>query len=204
MELNTIKPAEGSKKARRRLGRGIGSAWARLPAVVTRARSPALVATTRSASKAVQMPLQRRFAQAWLQVDHAEVQRRITLTDLQGLAGDEVDVSTLKAAGLVPQLDQVGQSHPGWQDRAQGRPQGHRCHQRCQGCDRSRWRQRRLSAATAGTDSSVATNATQLAKSGKFGDLRRRLVFLLLALLVYRIGRTSRAGHRPAPVAAVL
>jgi len=34
----------------------------------------------------------------------------------------------------------------------------------------------------------VATNATQLAKSGKFGDLRRRLVFLLLALVVYRIG----------------
>jgi len=34
----------------------------------------------------------------------------------------------------------------------------------------------------------VATNANQLAKSGKFGDLRRRLVFLLLALVVYRIG----------------
>ena len=34
----------------------------------------------------------------------------------------------------------------------------------------------------------MATNANQLAKSGKFGDLRRRLVFLLLALVVYRIG----------------
>jgi len=40
----------------------------------------------------------------------------------------------------------------------------------------------------------VATNANQLAKSGKFGDLRRRLVFLLLALVVYRIG-----GHIPVP-----
>jgi preprotein translocase subunit SecY len=40
----------------------------------------------------------------------------------------------------------------------------------------------------------VATNATQLAKSGKFGDLRRRLVFLLLALVVYRIG-----AHVPVP-----
>jgi preprotein translocase subunit SecY len=40
----------------------------------------------------------------------------------------------------------------------------------------------------------VATNATQLAKSGKFGDLRRRLVFLLLALVVYRIG-----AHIPVP-----
>ena len=40
----------------------------------------------------------------------------------------------------------------------------------------------------------MATNANQLAKSGKFGDLRRRLVFLLLALVVYRIG-----SHIPVP-----
>jgi preprotein translocase subunit SecY len=40
----------------------------------------------------------------------------------------------------------------------------------------------------------VATNANQLAKSGKFGDLRRRLVFLLLALVVYRVG-----AHIPVP-----
>jgi preprotein translocase subunit SecY len=40
----------------------------------------------------------------------------------------------------------------------------------------------------------VATSATQLAKSGKFGDLRRRLVFLLLALVVYRLG-----AHIPVP-----
>ncbi len=40
----------------------------------------------------------------------------------------------------------------------------------------------------------MATNATQLAKSGKFGDLRRRVVFLLLALVVYRIG-----AHIPVP-----
>jgi preprotein translocase subunit SecY len=40
----------------------------------------------------------------------------------------------------------------------------------------------------------VATNASQLAKSGKFGDLRRRIIFLILALVVYRIG-----GHIPVP-----
>jgi len=40
----------------------------------------------------------------------------------------------------------------------------------------------------------VATNAAQLAKTGKFGDLRRRLVFLLLALVVYRVG-----AHIPVP-----
>ncbi|MEO7939297.1 MAG: preprotein translocase subunit SecY [Burkholderiaceae bacterium] len=40
----------------------------------------------------------------------------------------------------------------------------------------------------------MATNAAQLAKTGKFGDLRRRLLFLLLALVVYRIG-----AHIPVP-----
>ena len=40
----------------------------------------------------------------------------------------------------------------------------------------------------------MATSASQLAKSGKFGDLRRRIVFLLLALVVYRIGT-----HIPVP-----
>ena len=40
----------------------------------------------------------------------------------------------------------------------------------------------------------MATSANQLAKSGKFGDLRRRLVFLVLALVVYRLG-----AHIPVP-----
>ena len=40
----------------------------------------------------------------------------------------------------------------------------------------------------------MATNAQQLAKAGKFSDLNRRLVFLILALIVYRIG-----AHIPVP-----
>lgn len=40
----------------------------------------------------------------------------------------------------------------------------------------------------------MATSSANAAKTGKFGDLRRRLVFLLLALLVYRIG-----AHIPVP-----
>jgi preprotein translocase subunit SecY len=40
----------------------------------------------------------------------------------------------------------------------------------------------------------VATSAAQIAKTGKFGDLRRRLTFLLLALIVYRTG-----AHIPVP-----
>lgn len=40
----------------------------------------------------------------------------------------------------------------------------------------------------------MATSSAQIAKTGKFGDLRNRLVFLLLALVVYRVG-----AHIPVP-----
>ena len=40
----------------------------------------------------------------------------------------------------------------------------------------------------------MATSPNQLAQNGKFGDLKRRLTFLLLALVVYRIG-----AHIPVP-----
>lgn len=40
----------------------------------------------------------------------------------------------------------------------------------------------------------MATNANSIAKTGKYGDLRRRLVFLLLSLVVYRVG-----AHIPVP-----
>lgn len=53
MRLNTIKPAEGSKHVAHRVGRGVGSGWGKTPAVGTKARSPALVASTRLVSKAV-------------------------------------------------------------------------------------------------------------------------------------------------------
>jgi preprotein translocase subunit SecY len=40
----------------------------------------------------------------------------------------------------------------------------------------------------------VATSSAQAGKASKFGDLRRRLIFLLLALIVYRVG-----SHIPVP-----
>jgi len=40
----------------------------------------------------------------------------------------------------------------------------------------------------------VATSSASVAKTDKYGDLRRRLIFLLLALVVYRVG-----AHIPVP-----
>ena len=60
IQLNTLKPAEGSKHAKRRVGRGIGSAWARLPAVATRGPEVASGRLPQGYFEGGQMPLQRR------------------------------------------------------------------------------------------------------------------------------------------------
>ncbi|MFS9605100.1 50S ribosomal protein L15, partial [Klebsiella pneumoniae] len=51
-----------------------------------------------------QMPLQRRLPKRGFKSLTLKYNAEITLSDLQGLAGEEIDVSTLKAVGLVPQL----------------------------------------------------------------------------------------------------
>jgi hypothetical protein len=56
MELNSIKPADGAKHYKRRVGRGIGSGLVKLQDVVTKVKSRVLVATTRLDLKAVRCP----------------------------------------------------------------------------------------------------------------------------------------------------
>jgi large subunit ribosomal protein L15 len=106
MELNTIKPSEGSKK--RAVASAVASvpAWARRPAAVTRVRSPVPVVSTRSASKAARCRCSV-VAQARLQVGSLKYNAEVTLADLQKLGADEVDVLTLKQAGLVREIAKV-------------------------------------------------------------------------------------------------
>lgn len=53
MRLNTIKPAEGSKKAAKRVGRGIGSGLGKTCGRGHKGQSPALAVSTKSVLKAV-------------------------------------------------------------------------------------------------------------------------------------------------------
>ncbi len=104
MELNTIKPAAGAKKARRRLGRGIGSGLGKTAGRGHKGQKSRAGGYHKVGFEGGQMPLQRRLPKRGFKSLTLKYNAEISLTDLQGLAGDEVDVSTLKAAGLVPQL----------------------------------------------------------------------------------------------------
>jgi large subunit ribosomal protein L15 len=104
MELNSIKPAAGAKHAKRRVGRGIGSGLGKTAGRGHKGQKSRSGGYHKVGFEGGQMPLQRRLPKRGFKSTTQKFNAEITLTDLQVLAGEEIDVSTLKAVGLVPQL----------------------------------------------------------------------------------------------------
>jgi large subunit ribosomal protein L15 len=104
MQLNTIKPAEGAKKARRRVGRGIGSGLGKTAGRGHKGQKSRAGGYHKVGFEGGQMPLQRRLPKRGFKSQTLKYNGEITLTDLQRLDQDEVDLVMLKAAGLVRQL----------------------------------------------------------------------------------------------------
>jgi large subunit ribosomal protein L15 len=107
MQLNTLKPAEGSKKARRRVGRGIGSGLGKTAGRGHKGQKSRAGGYHKVGFEGGQMPLQRRLPKRGFKSASLKYNAEITLGELQRLAADEVDVLTLKKAGLVPQIAKV-------------------------------------------------------------------------------------------------
>jgi large subunit ribosomal protein L15 len=101
MELNTIKPAEGSKKARRRVGRGIGSGLGKTAGRGHKGQKSRAGGFHKVGFEGGQMPLQRRLPKRGFKSAALKFRDEVTLTDLERLGADEVDLVSLKAAGLV-------------------------------------------------------------------------------------------------------
>jgi len=104
MQLNTIKPAAGAKHAKRRVGRGIGSGLGKTAGRGHKGQKSRAGGYHKVGFEGGQMPLQRRLPKRGFKSLARPFNAEITLSDLQGLAGDEIDVLTLKAVGLVPEL----------------------------------------------------------------------------------------------------
>ena len=102
MRLNTIKPAEGSKKPRRRVGRGMGSGMGKTAGRGHKGQKSRSGGFHKVGFEGGQMPLQRRLPKrgfvSLTKKDTAEVR----LSDLARLPVGDVDLLALKAAGLVP------------------------------------------------------------------------------------------------------
>src|SRR6478735_944867 len=107
MQLNTIKPAEGAKKERRRVGRGIGSGLGKTAGRGHKGQKSRAGGYHKVGFEGGQMPLQRRLPKRGFKSASLKYNAEITLAQLQSLDADEVDLLTLKSAGLVGELARV-------------------------------------------------------------------------------------------------
>jgi large subunit ribosomal protein L15 len=104
MQLNSIKPGSGAKHAKRRVGRGIGSGLGKTAGRGHKGQKSRAGGFHKVGFEGGQMPLQRRLPKRGFKSAQLKYNGEITLADLQRLAVDEVDLLTLKAAGLVREL----------------------------------------------------------------------------------------------------
>ena len=101
MQLNSIKPADGSQKDRRRVGRGIGSGLGKTAGRGHKGQKSRAGGYHKVGFEGGQMPLQRRLPKRGFKSHALKYNAEITLADLQKLGLDEVDLLSLKQAGLV-------------------------------------------------------------------------------------------------------
>ena len=104
MQLNTIKPATGAKHAKRRVGRGIGSGLGKTAGRGHKGQKSRAGGYHKVGFEGGQMPLQRRLPKRGFKSALLKYNAEITLSELQILGADEVDLLTLKQAKLVPQI----------------------------------------------------------------------------------------------------
>ena len=104
MQLNTMAPAAGSKKPRRRVGRGIGSGLGKTAGRGHKGQSSRAGGYHKVGFEGGQMPLQRRLPKRGFKSQSLKYNGQVTLGDLQKLALPEVDLLALKQAGLVGEL----------------------------------------------------------------------------------------------------
>jgi len=107
MELNSIKPATGAKHARRRVGRGIGSGLGKTAGRGHKGQKSRSGGFHKVGFEGGQMPLQRRLPKRGFKSHLLKFNAEVTLSDIERLGLNEVDISVLKKTGLVSEIAKV-------------------------------------------------------------------------------------------------
>jgi large subunit ribosomal protein L15 len=107
MELNDIKHAPGAKHAKRRVGRGIGSGLGKTAGRGHKGQKSRAGGYHKVGFEGGQMPLQRRLPKRGFKSQSAKYNAEITLAALERLGAPEVDMLSLKQAGLVGDMIKV-------------------------------------------------------------------------------------------------
>ncbi|MCF6337549.1 MAG: 50S ribosomal protein L15 [Gammaproteobacteria bacterium] len=103
MYLNTLKPADGSKKNAKRVGRGIGSGLGKTGGRGHKGQKSRSGGFTKVGFEGGQMPLQRRLPKVGFTSRTARYVAEIRLHELAMVEGDKVDLLALKTANIVGQ-----------------------------------------------------------------------------------------------------
>ena len=102
MKLNTLKPAAGSKRPRRRVGRGIGSGLGKTAGRGHKGQKSRSGGFHKVGFEGGQMPLQRRLPKrGFVSPTEGDV-AQVRLCDLSKITADSVDLLSLKQLGLIP------------------------------------------------------------------------------------------------------
>ncbi len=104
MRLNALKPAEGSKHARKRVGRGMGSGLGKTAGRGHKGQKSRAGGFHKVGFEGGQMPLQRRLPKRGFTSMTAGDTVEVRLSDLERLGVEEIDLLTLKQARIVPQI----------------------------------------------------------------------------------------------------
>jgi large subunit ribosomal protein L15 len=104
MKLNQLKPAEGAKHAKKRVGRGIGSGLGKTAGRGHKGQKSRSGGFHKVGFEGGQMPLQRRLPKRGFKSPMAGRTAEVRLSDLERIEASEVDLLVLKQAGVVPQL----------------------------------------------------------------------------------------------------
>ncbi len=102
MRLNSIKPAAGAKRARKRIARGIGSGTGKTAGRGHKGQKARAGGFHKVGFEGGQMPLQRRLPKRGFVSPVAGLTAEVRLSDLDKLDGSAYDLAGLKAAGVVP------------------------------------------------------------------------------------------------------
>ena len=101
MKLNDIKPAEGAKHSKRRVGRGIGSGLGKTGGRGHNGQKSRSGGFHKVGFEGGQMPLQRRLPKRGFVSLTRDDTVEVRLSALDGLEATTIDLNTLKVAGIV-------------------------------------------------------------------------------------------------------
>lgn len=102
MKLNNVKAAEGSRTARKRVGRGIGSGLGKTAGRGHKGQHSRSGGYHKVGFEGGQLPIQRRLPKVGFSTPANRFTREVRLYQINATKDDVIDLETLKAAGIVP------------------------------------------------------------------------------------------------------